>query len=242
MTLCLPQKAVVDTLSAIPKDKKVLECSNEFRCHSDWVYGLPELGNDVRLLIKKSNRVVNPGCFASAFILILRPLLLAGKINANSIVSAFAINGYSAGGSRMIELYEKKGLDGQIHGLNQNHRHIPEMMQYSGLTQAPLFIPSIGNYREGLTLSVPIYGYYREEVISIFSQAYHDEKLIHVRDSQPDKISPVCESLNSLEIFVTGTERNLIITVRMSNLLKGAASNAVQNINLMLGFEECLGL
>ena len=240
--LCLPESSVKNTLKEIPVGKKIIDCSNAFRCDSDWIYGLPELGAKRRQLIQNSNMVVNPGCFATAFILLMRPLVQMNFMNENSIVSASAMNGYSAGGARMIKLYETEGLKGQFHGLNQQHRHLPEMMKYSGLKHAPAFIPIVGNYKEGLILNVPLNGFKRGKVLSAFRQFYGDEKFIKVIDSQPDKLSPICESANYMNIYITGTEERLIVTAKMSNLLKGAASNALQNMNLMLDLDECLGL
>ena len=242
VVFCLPQSSVKDAIKEVPEGKKVIDCSNAFRCDKAWTYGLPELGVKQRQLIQNSIKVSNPGCFATAFILLAKPLIENNFIDTESIISISAVNGYSAGGARMVKLYEENGFRGQVHGLNQNHRHLPEMVEFCGLKNPPFFIPIVGSHKEGLVLSFPVNGFERDKVLSCFHQIYENEKFINVIDSQADKLSPVCEAVHFMDIYLTGTDKRLIVTAKMNNLHKGAASNLVQNLNLMLGFEECTGL
>ena len=238
--LCLPDSQVEETLKLIPANKRVLDCGVTFRSHAEWAYGLPELGRHQRSIITKAKYVANPGCFALAFILIVKPLIEAGYLKTNETLSAFALNAYSAGGQRMIKHYESGRLKGQFHGLNQSHKHIKEMMTFSGLNQKPVFIPSVGTHKEGLILTVPVAGVNRSTLLDFYTERYLNESLITLCTDTSDSLSPIYLN-NGIEIYVNGTADS-IVTARMSNLLKGAAGTALQNINLMLGLDECLGL
>ena len=236
VVFCLPDLAVHQALSLVPEGKKVLDCGSTFRNNKGWIYGLPEMGNDHRLKIASSERVANPGCFATAFVLLLRQLVQAGS-ELQSPLAAFATNGYSAGGHRMIKLYESGRAKGAFHALNLDHKHRMEMFNYTGIS--PVFVPTVGNHREGLIMSVPIKAS-RQKLLNIYHSVYDSESLIDVHNERPDRLSVVYEKPN-VEIYVTG-EFPLLLNARLSNLMKGAAGTAVQNINLMLGIDECTGL
>lgn len=242
VALCLPNDEVAEVMMAADVPARVLDCGPQMRLSPDWVYGLPELGPEQRRLISTSNRVSNPGCFASAFVLLTRPLVNAGLLAEGKHLSAFGVTGYSAGGKRMVASYETKRKTGRIHALSRPHRHIPEMCRYSGLTHAPTFIASVGTHKEGLVLTVPVPDQPKGELMSILDATYRDEPMVHYGGECPDTISPVSDKSSQIEIYVGGRDRNCLLVARMSNLLKGAASTAVQNINLMLGLEESLGL
>jgi N-acetyl-gamma-glutamyl-phosphate reductase len=241
VVLCLPEKSIIEAVESIPNDKMLLDCSSIFRCNPHWVYGLPELGEEQRSLISTSKRVANPGCFATAFIVLCKPLLEVGLLNEYSELTASSINGYSAGGKRMIKRYEAGDIKASLHALNQSHKHLAEMTLFSGLKREPVFIPSVGCHKEGLVLSISSQEFLRDEIFAAYSK-YENEKFVKVMNTTPNTLTAVYETDNNLEIYVTGTNKRILVTGRMSNLLKGAAGTAVQNINLMLGLPECQGL
>ncbi|WDE98625.1 hypothetical protein PQO03_12335 [Lentisphaera profundi] len=240
VVLCLPDNEVQKTLTLIPKHKRVIDCGVSLRSDPKWIYGLPELGEKQRKTIRDAKYVANPGCFALAFILLVKPLIDSDYISSSSLVSVFAVNGYSAGGQRMIKHYESGRSKGQIHNLNQSHKHIPEMMRFCGLNQRPNFIPSVGAHKEGLVLTLPLINSKRSELLKLYREKYLNEKLIILYDNTVNNLSPVYLK-NDIEIYIN-REEDCVISVRMSNLLKGAAGTALQNINIMLGMDECLGL
>jgi N-acetyl-gamma-glutamyl-phosphate reductase len=240
VVLCLPNNQVNEAFELIPDTKKVIDCGVTFRSHLEWIYGLPELGGQQRNLISNAKYVANPGCFALAFILVVRPLIDSGYLKPEDVVSVFAVNGYSAGGQRMIKYYESGRLQGQLHGLNQEHKHIPEMMRFSGLNKSPMFIPSVGSHKEGLVLTLPVPRAKRNVLLDVYAEVYQGEDLVTICGDCSNSLSATFLK-RGVEIYVNGTE-NSIVSVRMSNLLKGAAGTVLQNINLMLGMDECLGI
>ena len=240
--LCLPDAEASAVVNRAPEGARLLDCGSQFRLRDDWVYGLPELGSEQRDRIRSATRTANPGCFASAFILLIRPLTAMGIIRSDAEVSAFGLAGYSAGGQRMIARYESEQTGSRVHGLAQQHKHAPEMRAYSALAAEPFFIPAVGGHKEGLTVSVPIPGAGRERLLQAYQDAYGAEPLAELKTANTDALSPAFDSGPQFEIYVTGRDGRWLVTARMSNLLKGAAGVAVQNINLMLGFDECLGL
>ena len=212
------------------------------RLHPDWVYGLPELGSSQRSQISMANRVANPGCFAAAFILLVHPLVESGVLSSDQIIHAFGTTGYSAGGKRMISDYETNGKSGAVHSLRRTHRHVPEMRQFSGLLNSPSFVAIVGGHKEGLILTIPLPGYPRRSLTSVLQDAYQSETLASFIGECPNTLSPVSFKGNQIEIFVGGSDNHCTLVARMSNLLKGAATTAVQNLNLMLSLDEFTGL
>ena len=240
---CLPNKAIDDVVNSIPITTKLIDCSTRYRCDESWIYGLPELKSNQRELIGESSRTVNAGCFASAFILAIKPLVKNKVISKEMVVSSFSLTGYSAGGVKMIQQYEKGDYIQKLHSLNFNHKHLPEMKKYSGLLNAPHFIPAIGHHREGLILTIPLnVNCGRDELLDVFFREYGAEENICIKDNCPDSLEPNFQANNNLEIYVGGRCGSLSITTRLNNLYKGAAGNALQCINLMLGFDENIGL
>ncbi len=243
IVFCLPDKVVSQSLELVPDNKKLLDCSQLFRCDPQWVYGLPELNGRQRSLIGRSQRVSNPGCFATAFILAARPLLNNAVLVNDPLLTAYAITGYSAGGKRMIAQYESRQSQAVMHSLNLNHKHLPEMKMYSTLKREPLFIPSVSTHKEGLILSIPLLTEWsRIQIVEMYRKTYRDEKSIQVCEDKPNKLSASYSSTNTVEIYVTGDSKRVIVTVKLSNSMKGAAGNALQCINLMLGLDEWMGL
>ena len=244
VALCLPRAAVAEALSLAPVGGRIIDASNEHRCDDDWVYGLPELGPGQREAIREASQVTNPGCFATGFVLAVRPLVDAGIVSAADTLHCHAITGYSAGGARMIARFEGGDDTARMCSINLDHRHLPEMQRYARMTAAPVLLPSIGSHAYGMHLTVTVLtNAPRSELLAAFSSRYETEPFVHVVRDPPTRLSPAHEQhLNHVEIYVSGTAGRYLVSVRLHNLMKGAAGAMVQNMNLMLGLEENLGL
>ena len=258
--LCLPDVAAKEAAALVTNPNTCLiDASTAHRTAPGWAFGLPELAPSQRQLIRASKRISNPGCHASAFILLLRPLVDAGLVPAGLPISASSITGYSGGGKKMIEQYEAGGdprLDApRPYALGLAHKHVPEMTTHTGLTTRPIFMPIVGKFYKGLSVSVPLHlselkaGATPEAVQAAFEQRYAGERFIRVmplRDAQTleDGFFDVqaCNGSNRVDIFVFANQTQLILMARLDNLGKGASGAAVQSMNVHLGLDEAKGL
>ena len=258
--LCLPDAAAREAAALVTNPKTCLiDASTAHRTAPGWAFGLPELAPSQRALIRASKRISNPGCHASAFILLLRPLVDAGLVPPGLPVSASSITGYSGGGKKMIEQYEAGGdprLDSpRPYALGLAHKHVPEMTTHTGLTTRPIFMPIVGKFYKGLSVSVPLHlselkgGATPESVRAAFEQRYAGERFIRVmplRDKQAleDGYFDVqaCNDTNRVDIFVFANDTQLLLMARLDNLGKGASGAAVQSMNVHLGLDEAKGL
>ena len=259
--LCLPDVAAKEAAALVTNPKTCLiDASTAHRTMAGWAYGLPELSPAQRDLIRAGKRISNPGCHASAFILLLRPLVDAGLVPAALPVSASSITGYSGGGKKMIEQYEAGGdalLDSpRPYGLTLAHKHVPEMMTHTGLTAKPVFMPIVGNFYKGLSVSVPLHpsqpgsACTAQDLHGVFEKRYAGERFIKVmplRDPATLEAGffdvQACNDTNRVDIFVfANNDGQVILMARLDNLGKGASGAAVQAMNVHLGLEESLGL
>lgn len=258
--LCLPDAASREAAALVTNPGTCLiDASTAHRTVPGWVFGLPELATDQRAKIRASKRLANPGCHASAFILLMRPLVDAGLVPATLGVSATSITGYSGGGKKMIEQYEAGGdarLDApRPYGLTLAHKHIPEMMAHTGLATKPVFMPIVGKFYKGLTVSVPLHlanlgaGASAESLHAALTARYEGERFIRVmplRDAATleDGFFDVqaCNDTNRVDLFVFANESQVLLMSRLDNLGKGASGAAVQTMNVHLGLDEGLGL
>jgi N-acetyl-gamma-glutamyl-phosphate reductase len=257
--LCLPDAAAREAVALIDNPRTcVIDASTAHRTQPDWVFGLPELAPGQREAIRKARRIANPGCHASAFILLLRPLVDAGLVPASHAISATSITGYSGGGKKMIEQYEQRPLPAALaaprpYGLKLEHKHLPEMMAHTGLTTRPVFLPIVGNFYKGLAVSVPLHlaalGTSAEALQRTYEQHYAGERFVRVlplRD--PATLDSgffdvqACNDTNRADIAVFANESQAIVMARLDNLGKGASGAAVQAMNVHLGLDEGLGL
>src|SRR6201997_1305735 len=159
--LCLPDEAAKETVALIDgmgaAAPKILDASTAFRVAPDWSYGFPELAADQADKIRKAKKVANPGCYPTGAIALLRPLVDAGLVPVDYPVTVNAVSGYSGGGKSMIASFEDGSAPSfELYGLGFEHKHLPEMQLYSNLTRRPIFVPSVGNYRQGMLVSVPL--------------------------------------------------------------------------------------
>jgi len=258
--LCLPDDAAREAAGLVNNPRTCLiDASTAHRTSADWVFGLPELAPQQRERIRAAKRISNPGCHASAFILLLRPLVDAGIVPAALPISATSITGYSGGGKKMIEMYQR-GDDPALtapraYGLALKHKHVPEMQQHAGLQSKPLFMPIVGNFYKGLAVSVPLHfsqlsaGTDGRSVHRAFAQRYEGERFIRVMPlSDPATLEhgffdvTAANDSNRVELFVFANDSQAILIARLDNLGKGASGAAVQAMNVHLGLDEGLGL
>ncbi len=260
--LCLPDAAAREAAALVHNPRTCLiDASTAHRTAPGWVFGLPELAPGQRDAIRASQRIANPGCHASAFILLLRPLVDAGLVPAGHALSATSITGYSGGGRQMIERYVAAASSGsepaltspRPYALTLTHKHLAEMMAHTGLGAAPIFMPVVGNFFKGLAVTVPLHlkalGTTPEAVHAALAKRYADERYLRVmplRDpaTLADGFFDVqgCNDTNRVDIFVFANETQAILVARLDNLGKGASGAAVQAMNVHLGLDEGLGL
>ena len=258
--LCLPDAASREAAAMVTNPRTCLiDASTAHRTAPGWVYGLPELAPGQRELLRQSKRIANPGCHASAFILLLRPLVEAGLVPADAAISATSITGYSGGGKKMIEQYEAGGdpalASPRPYGLGLAHKHLPEMVAHTGLLSAPVFMPIVANFYKGLAVSVPLHPSQLPELVDgarlhdTLSGYYAHERFIRVRPlSDPATLAEgffdvqACNDTNRVDLFVFAHERQVLLIARLDNLGKGASGAAVQAMNVHLGKDEGLGL
>jgi N-acetyl-gamma-glutamyl-phosphate reductase len=258
--LCLPDAASREAAAMISNPNTCLiDASTAHRTVPGWTFGLPELCKGQREAIRAAKRIANPGCHASAFILALRPLVDAGLLSAEALVSATSITGYSGGGKSMIAQYEAGG-DARLqaprpYALGLAHKHLPEMMAHTGLRHAPVFQPIVGNFYKGLAVTVPLHlsqlraGSTPAQVREALAAHYEGERFIRVMPLRdPATLEEgffdvqACNDTNRVDLFVFGSETQILVMARLDNLGKGASGAAVQAMNVHLGVEESLGL
>jgi len=257
--LCLPDAAAREAVELVTNPATCLiDASTAHRTAGDWAYGLPELSADQRARIRGSKRIANPGCHATGFILLVRPLVDAGLLSSTAPLSATSITGYSGGGKKMIAQYEAgadKRLDSpRPYGLALAHKHLPEMTVHSRLETRPLFMPIVGNFLKGLSVSVPLHrselkrGASAEQIQSVLAARYDGERFVRVmplRDASVDDgyfDVQACNDTNRIELFVYANETQVLLMCRLDNLGKGASGAAVQCMNVHLGIDEATGL
>ena len=257
--LCLPDAASREAAAMVDNPRTCLiDASTAHRTVPGWAYGLPELAPGQREAIRQSKRIANPGCHASAFILLLRPLVDAGLVPASTAVSATSITGYSGGGKKMIEQYQALPTEPALtsprpYGLTLAHKHLPEMAAHTGLSQPPIFQPVVANFYKGLAVSVPLslaaLGTTAEALQQAYERHYAGERFIRVmplRDAATLEGGffdvQACNDTNRVDLFVFASETQAVVMARLDNLGKGASGAAVQAMNVHLGVDEALGL
>jgi N-acetyl-gamma-glutamyl-phosphate reductase len=257
--LCLPDAASREAAAMVDNPRTCLiDASTAHRTVPGWAYGLPELAPGQREAIRQSKRIANPGCHASAFILLLRPLVDAGLVPASAAVSATSITGYSGGGKKMIEQYQALPTEPALtsprpYGLTLAHKHLPEMAVHTGLSQPPIFQPVVANFYKGLAVSVPLslaaLGTTAEALQQAYERHYAGERFIRVmplRDAATLEGGffdvQACNDTNRVDLFVFASDSQAVVMARLDNLGKGASGAAVQAMNVHLGVDEALGL
>src|SRR5215813_1694362 len=255
--LCLPDAAAKETVALIDgmgnAAPKVLDASTAFRVAPDWSYGFPELTPEQADKIRNAKKVSNPGCYPTGGIALLRPLVDAGLLPADYPVTVNAVSGYSGGGKSMIANFESGAAPSfELYGLGFEHKHVPELQLYSKLTRRPIFIPSVGNYRQGMLVSVPLQldalpgkptG---ADLHAALAKRYAGSAYVSVMPLQNEatksgRLEPeALNETNRLELYVFASDKHhqAVLIARLDNLGKGASGAAVQNMRLMLGLPD----
>ena len=251
--LCLPDDAAKEAV-ALADDlgasaPKIIDASTAHRVAPGWVYGFAELDGEQAARIAKAKRVANPGCYPTGAIALLRPLVDTGLVPADYPVAVNAVSGYSGGGKSMIESYEvaRTAPAFELYALGLEHKHIPELMAYARLERRPIFVPSVGNFKQGMLVSIPLHLDMLPGKVTVrmledaLAAHYAGAGAVRVVTDAAAKINRLdalaLNDSDKLELFVFGKSalNHAVLVARLDNLGKGAAGAAVQNLMLMLG-------
>jgi N-acetyl-gamma-glutamyl-phosphate reductase len=260
--LCLPDAAAKEAVGMVTSERtRLIDASTAHRTDPAWTYGLPELNKGQRAKIRSARRVANVGCHAAGFILLMHPLVAAGVVPKDYPVACHSLTGYSGGGKKMIAEYEDTTRERfplgapRHYALGMTHKHLVEMRQYAGLDFLPAFNPIVGDFYKGMAVVVPLARRLLPKSASL--NAVHEVLASQYAGERFVKVMPLAEEgemngvyfdplgandTNRDDLFVFGNEENVMLVSRLDNLGKGASGNAVQNMNLMLGFDEATTL
>ena len=254
IVLCLPDEAAKETVllaDGLPGGgPRILDASTAHRVAEGWTYGMPELCHEQPQLIAASRRVSNPGCYPTGAIALLRPLIDAKLMATDHPVTVNAVSGYSGGGKTMIEAYDAGTAPAfELYGLSLEHKHVAELQKYSRLTLRPIFVPSVGNFRQGMLVSVPLHlamlpgkpkAADLETVLTSYYAGHPLIRVIPTADAAGKSGRLEALALNDtdkleLRVFGNDARGQAVLVARLDNLGKGASGAALQNIKLMLG-------
>ncbi len=251
--LCLPDDAAREAaILADSTDTVVIDTSTAHRTLDCWTYGMPELSG-MREKISASKRIANPGCHASGFIALLAPLVDAGIVKGDELLSCMSVTGYSGGGKKMIAEYESEYKSSLLsaprqYGLSQSHKHLKEMAKMSGLNNPPVFCPVVSNFYSGMEVTVPLFASRLnggiDDIKEVYRLRYHSS-IVHFEDSSDENgfiSSNALSGRDDMQISVYGNEERIILVSHFDNLGKGASGAAIQNMNIVLGVDETTGL
>lgn len=260
--LCLPDDAAREAVGWVQDTPtRIIDASTAHRVADGWVYGLPEVTPEQRQAIATAKYVANPGCYPSAIVLLLRPLIDEGLLSAFAPITVHALSGYSGGGRQLIEKWEDPA-DGLLqlgyeapYALDRVHKHIAEMTRYSGLRHDAFFEPAVGPFRCGMRVQIPLHaevlaGTTGKQIWAALEQRYRDEPFVNVVDYQEPasthdrSFDPLaCNDTNRIDLHVVPhPSGHVLVLAILDNLGKGASGVAIQNLNLMLGLAETTGL
>jgi N-acetyl-gamma-glutamyl-phosphate reductase len=270
--LCLPDDAAKEAVKLVSNDRTVIiDASTAHRVDPNWVYGFPEMVDGHRVMISRSKRIANPGCYPTGFIGLVAPLVRAGLIPADFPVTVNAVSGYTGGGKGLIEEFQALPPEStndafRAYGLALAHKHVPEMTKYSGLAHAPVFAPSVGRYAQGMLVEVPLQLWALpgnpspQQLREALADFYQGEQFVSVAGEDEsaalqkarsgaggyvEELDPeALNNTNNMKLFVFGNEaaKQARLVALLDNLGKGASGAAVQNLNIALGLKEDAGL
>ncbi len=252
--LCLPDDAAIEAVAQANDNVRILDTSTAHRTSEQWIYGFPEVFENGFERVKNANRVAVPGCHASGFIALVRPLVDAGVLPKDELLTCHSVTGYSGGGKKMIAEYETEERDLLLgaprqYGLAQQHKHLKEMRAITGINTVPIFCPIVSDFYSGMCVTVPL-----------FSSQLKGADINTVREIYKNKytgpIVSFCETANeggfisangikgkdSMQIFVEGNDERILLIARYDNLGKGASGAALQCMNIMMGADITTGL
>ncbi len=254
--LCLPDAAAKESVSLVENDNTVIiDTSTAHRTNEDFAYGFAELSEEFFEKLKTSKRIAVPGCHASGFIALVYPLVKAGVLSADSFVSTFSVTGFSGGGKQMIADYESEDRAEALssprqYGIAQVHKHLPEMVKYTGLNNAPVFSPVVADFYSGMQVTVPINikefkeGTTVEDIKNIYKDLYNTSmvKFVDSLDNGGFIASNLLSGFDNMAVTVCGNDDRIILVALYDNLGKGASGAAIECMNISLGLDPTTGL
>lgn len=253
--LCLPDDAAKEAAElAADLQTRIIDTSTAHRCDSAWVYGFPELSPEHRQSIQNARLVASPGCHASGFISLIYPLIAAGALGKDALLSCTSLTGFSGGGKKMIAEYQDAARSGELestkeYAMAQAHKHLPEMLSQCKLEAPPVFMPIVGDFYSGMLVSVPLHSkqlngkHTPEEIRGLYKKHYAGSRLIKVSDEAASALyTNSLSGSDGMEIFVSGNDERILLSSRFDNLGKGASGAAIQCFNIMCGMPEDSGL
>jgi N-acetyl-gamma-glutamyl-phosphate reductase len=270
--LCLPDDAAREAVKLVTNSRTVIiDASTAYRVDPQWAYGFPEMEDGHRVMIQRSKRISNPGCYPTGFIGLMAPLVREGLIPATTPISVNAVSGFTGGGRGLIDEFSLSPPEithdaFRTYGLTLAHKHVPEMTKYSGLGHAPVFAPSVGRYAQGMIVDIPLHLWALpgspspKKLREALADFYQGEKFVSV--ASEDEIATLqrrragaggyvealdpeaLNNTNRMKLFVFGNEetQQARLVALLDNLGKGASGAAVQNLNIVLGLQESAGL
>jgi N-acetyl-gamma-glutamyl-phosphate reductase len=253
--LCLPDDAARESVGLIDNpDTVVIDASTAHRTLPDWAYGFPELSKKHEEKILSSKRIAVPGCHASGFIALVYPLVEAGLLDENALLSCHSITGYSGGGKKMIADYQSEdratllGAPRQ-YGLTQQHKHLKEMKAVTGLGHEPLFCPIVSDFYSGMLVTVPLFKNQlkqggRYEIIELYKQKYNNEFVKFEESLDENGFISGLSATNKdcMKVTAAGNDERILLIAAYDNLGKGASGAAVECMNMAIGADKKQGL
>lgn len=247
--LCLPDDAARESVSLIENDRTVvIDTSTAHRTLEGWTYGFPELSEDIKSKLPSAKRIAVPGCHASGFIALVYPLVKAGIISDDTLLTCHSITGYSGGGKKMIAEYESEERDCLLdaprqYALGQGHKHLKEMKAVTGLASQPVFCPIVSDFYSGMTVTVPLFssqltcGHTVEDIKKVYAEIYTGDivRYAEIADETGFVSGAKLSGKDSMQISVCGNEERILLIAMYDNLGKGASGAAVECLNYTLG-------
>lgn len=254
--LCLPDDAAREAVSLVENpDVILLDTSTAHRTNPAWTYGFPELSQKHWESVRHSHRIAVPGCHASGFIALVYPLIEAGLLPRDAMLSCHSLTGYSGGGKKMIAQYREEGRDPLLdaprqYGISQMHKHLPEMQTVTGIARAPLFSPIVADFYSGMEVTLPLFaeqltpGVTQADVCRVLREKYNGP-IVTYREAADEGgflSAAALSGKDSMEITVVGNEERMLLVARYDNLGKGASGAALECLNIALGVDPTEGL
>lgn len=254
--LCLPDAAAIEAVALMEgMETKIIDASTAHRTNPDWVYGFPELSTKQKEAVRQAKYVANPGCHASGFIALAYPLIQGGLLDPKTRLHSFSLTGYTGGGKKMIAEYETAKTPDMAspkpYGLGLGHKHLPEMQAVCQLEKSPFFVPVVDDFAQGMLvqlfvdasdLKMPEGKKADVKTLAAFLRDWYAGTPIEVFENEGALYAGSLAGSDLMQLFVNGSEEGFVLSARFDNLGKGASGAAVQNMNLMLGFDEYEGL